>query len=770
MANQVKIQIEAKANLAAIDEAIAKLKALKDKKIKVDIDVDNAAMRKLDNIRDRRIKVDLDVNDSRVTALRDRRVKVTVDVDSSSLTALQSRLASLRNQTVNVRVRATDDRINERARNLIRNRTANINVAVSGLAAAEAAIAAVARNRTARIRLDVDAGAAAALTQILNALTGAGGAAGNANRIAGGMSSMGGSAARMGPALLALTPFLGVLASGAIGAGVYGVAGALGAVTAAAGGISAGVTAGLAAIPIAAAATSQKVKDHFSFMKDDVVNTMKEIAVPVQQPLVNLATALGAAFHQMRPNLEAITQGTANLVDHLSAKLPAIADKLGPALQKAFEAGVPHVKNLIDSLPRLTESFGNFMQSLGSPEVVEGAKRIFESMPGWIEGAGRGVEKLAAGFNNVMGFLDSGKMDGFGEGIGKFMDKLGNTDWSGVTDGLAQAGNAFGDFMANIDTQNMADNIAGFAEGMASLTNAATEIVSGFQTADAAVRTFSDNLNNDIESRWGEGGLGKKIFGDGWDPNRWLNDHAGWLGDFEESIPEVEVAVKVKPPEKNFEDPGFPPIEVPMQLKPSTETPSLPPIPIVGELQPVQPPTGMILPLIGEFQGPPEVPAPAPVPLTGVMPDFVAPTIPPVELTAGPIPAPAPPPPVPVDIVVADGQVTVPPPPPVPVTFDVTQPTLNLTVPPVPITFDVALPQITIPPVTANATVTVTSNVAEVAAQINALSAGTASFHTVSSNVGSVAAEIQSLNGQNTSSTHTVNFVKTGDTGEGAPR
>ncbi|OLT32667.1 hypothetical protein BJF84_00085 [Rhodococcus sp. CUA-806] len=78
MSNQVKIQIEAKANLAAIDEAVAKLKALKDKRVKVDIDVDQAALRKLDTIRDKRIKVDVDVNDSKIRALRDRRIKVRV--------------------------------------------------------------------------------------------------------------------------------------------------------------------------------------------------------------------------------------------------------------------------------------------------------------------------------------------------------------------------------------------------------------------------------------------------------------------------------------------------------------------------------------------------------------------------------------------------------------------------------------------------------------------------------------------------------------------
>ena len=497
MANQVKIQIEAKANTAAIDEVAAKLKALRDKTVKIKIDVDQVALRKLDAIRDKRIKVDVDLKDDKIRALQNRRVKVTVNVDSASLTALQSRLAALRNQTVTVRVRAAEDRINEQARNLIRNRTANINVALNGLAAAEAQLTTLARNRRMSIRVDIDAAGAAALHAILSSLQGAGGAAGNANRLGQGMGSMasGGSRlARLAPILAALAPAIGVLGTGAITAGIYGTAAALGAVTAVAGGLSAAVTGGLAAIPIVAAATSQEVKDSFTRMKDGVVNTMKEIAVPVQQPLMNLADSLGSAFQQMRPNMEAITAGTADLVNHLSGKLPEIAGKLGPALQQAFEAGVPNMKNLINTLPRLAEGMGNFMQSLGSPDVVQGAKRIFESLPGWIEGAGTGIEKLASGFNSVMGFFDAGKMDGFTQGFGTLVDSLGSADWSGVTEGLSGAASSFGDFMASIDGQQLAGGIENITSALSGLTDVATDVNTAFNGINGGFESFAEAL------------------------------------------------------------------------------------------------------------------------------------------------------------------------------------------------------------------------------------------------------------------------------------
>lgn len=57
---------------------------------------------------------------------------------------------------------------------------------------------------------------------------------------------------------------------------------------------------------------------------------------------------------------------------------------------------------------------------------------------------------------------------------------------------------------------------------------------------------------------------------------------------------------------------------------------------------------------------------------------------------------------------------------------------------------------------------TVTSNVLEITAQVNAIPKETATTHTVSSNVSAVLSQIYSLNGQNTSSTHTVNIVTNG--------
>ena len=717
--NIVKVQIKADADTREIDQVVAQLNALRDKRLKVKVDVDDADLNRLKQISNARVKV---------------------EVNDSALDALKTRLRAMRNErvVVNVDVRERNN-FADRASRAVNNRTARINVNLVGVEAAEARLDRLARNRTIRMNIDVDGAALVAIVAALERLSDLGDLGARLGRIGdgvGGVARSGGALAGAAPAIIALAPAIGVLASGAIGTGVYGLAGALGAVSLAAGGLGSAVTIGIGAIPIAAAAASQEVKDHFKFMANDVVTTMKEIAVPLQQPLINLATSVGAAFHQMRPNLEAITAGTAELVNHLSGKLPQIAAELGPALQRAFEAGVPHVKNLINIMPELIRGFGDLMSSIGQPEVVEAFNRALEALPGILTKAGEGIETLAGGFNNIMGFLDSGKMDGFTEGIGTFFDNLGNTDWSGLADSVAEAGNAFGDFMANIDTDNLASNLTGLADGITELTNAASGIVGAFQGADNALADFSEKVNN----------IDVQLVSDDWanDLNSVL-DHFGlidWDG------PEIQANpnVNVTPIDMTAED--FVGV-----ISPLVTGVDMPLTPVInGEVPPVP---ASPLDLIPGLAG--EVPQPAPIEQ---------------PITPGPMPTPEAPGAVPVDVEVK-GAVTVPPPPPVPISFDVTQPTLVLNPPPpVPITFNVDLPTIEIP-VPPEVPVTVISNVDEVAGQINGLSAlNTETKHTITTNASEAASQIQSLNGMNTSSTHTVHIVQSGSMpgGESVPR
>lgn len=693
--------------LQAVERTKSAIAALRDSRITVTVDVDDgeidALKAKLAGMRGGALDVEVNVNDAKlaalkgkIDALRNTRVKVTVDVDRAELNALKAELAGLRDRRVNVGVDSDIDAFRSAlAASTLGNANARINLDLDTAAAAgelAAFIAAVPRNVT--INLDVDtAGAAAevaafrvALLALNNDTINLGTNAGSAASGIGRMGSAGGAAA---PLLAGLAVALSPLISGAAGAGVFATAAGLGAVTAAAGALSVGVGGALAGIPIVAAATSQKVQDSFTFMKDDVVNTMKEIAEPVQQPLVDLATSVGAAFHSIRPSLDVVTAGAARLVDELSGEMPAIAAEIGPAMEKAFGAAEPHIKNLISNVPSYIEAFGNFTEKLGDPAIVAGAQRVFGMVPEIIDGAGDSIVSMANGFENVMGFLDEGRLDGFTSGIGSFISEMGNTDWSGTVSGIADMSNAFGDLMGSIE----GDSVSGFLEGV-------TGDITKFTEAATAVGEVGDTIG-DVLTGIGEKAeslnLGEKIFGEGWDPNRWLNDHASFLGDFEEKVPDTIPAPEVEPIDTTPFSTAFDQLPVPPVIPAPEVTPPDTSV-ISGALENIAPP--------GAIPAPPVTPPDTSV-ITGALenitpPTIEAPVVPAPEVTPGPpIPAPEvlPPPPVTVEVQAVEGEaITVPPPAPVPITFDVTQPTIVLNPPPpVPITFNVSLPTINIP-------------------------------------------------------------------------
>jgi hypothetical protein len=693
--------------LQAVERTKSAIAALRDSRITVTVDVDDgeidALKAKLAGMRGGALDVEVNVNDAKlaalkgkIDALRNTRVKVTVDVDRTELNALKAELAGLRDRRVNVGVDSDIDAFRSAlAATALGNANARINLDLDTATAAgelAAFIAAVPRNVT--INLDVDtAGAAAevaafrvALLALNNDTINLGTNAGSTASGIGRMGSAGGAAA---PLLAGLTVALAPLISGAAGTGVFATAAGLGAVTAAAGALSVGVGGALAGIPIVAAATSQKVQDSFTFMKDDVVNTMKEIAEPVQQPLVDLATSVGAAFHSIRPSLDVVTAGAARLVDELSGEMPAIAAEIGPAMEKAFGAAEPHIKNLISNVPSYIEAFGDFTEKLGDPAIVAGAQRVFGMVPEIIDGAGDSIVSMANGFENVMGFLDEGRLDGFTSGIGSFISEMGNTDWSGTVSGIADMSNAFGDLMGSIE----GDSVSGFLEGV-------TGDITKFTEAATAVGEVGDTIG-DVLTGIGEKAeslnLGEKIFGEGWDPNRWLNDHAGFLGDFEEKVPDTIPAPKVEPIDTTPFSTAFDQLPVP---------------PVIPAPEITPPDTSVISGALANIAPPGAIPAPEVTPpdtsaISGALANITPPTIPaPIvpapEVTPGPpIPAPEvlPPPPVTVEVQAVEGEaITVPPPAPVPITFDVTQPTIVLNPPPpVPITFNVSLPTINIP-------------------------------------------------------------------------
>ncbi|OZE92731.1 hypothetical protein CH298_04320 [Rhodococcoides fascians] len=707
MSNSVDIYINGHERdlLQAIERTKAAIASLRDSKATVTVDVDDGALNalkaKLAAMRDGDVTVDVNVNDAKLAALRGKmdalrntRVKVTVDVDRTELNILKAELAGLRDRSINVDI--DSDLAGFRAAlaaSTLGNANARINLDLdTSTAAAELAafIAAVPRNVT--INLDVDtAGAAAELAAFRLALlalnddtirlgTNAGGSA------ASGLAKMGGSAGAAAPLLAAMTTALAPLISGAAGAGVFATAAGLGAVTAAAGAMSVGVGGALAAIPIISAATSQKVQDHFTFMKDDVVNTMKEISEPVQQPLVDLATSVGAAFHQIRPSLDVVTAGAARLVGELSGKMPAIAAEVGPAMEKAFGAAEPHIKNLISNVPSYIQAFGNFTEKLGDPAIVQGAQRVFGMIPGIIDGAGDSIVSMAKGFENVMGFLDSGALDGFTSGIGSFFDEMGSADFSGTVDGIADMANAFGDLVGSID----GESVTGFLEGITGDITKFTEAAKAVGDIGSSIGDFLSDQAADAAS------LGQMLnldaFGDE------INGFLDKIGLIEWSGKPIEIPTELKPPTT---DPnslaglvagafggsasgGGIPIPVEPTL-PAT----LPPLPLLGEFQEPAPPPppSFTIPLTGELEpvAPPSDMPPVPLGITfdGQVPPppEVAPVV--VDIMPGPMPPP-PAPVAPVEVPLTPAPLPPPPPPPAPVEIQTEVSLENIAMPDIP--------------------------------------------------------------------------------------
>lgn len=588
---------------SAIRRVKSELQRLKDERVEIKVDVDDRALTRLQD---------------RMNSVRNTVTRVRAAVDMSELTELRSQLAALRDRTVRIRV---DLESSGALAGLAALDTSRGNVRVSldldtGAAAAELAAFIVAIPRSVTINLDVDtAGAAAELAAFRLAMLALNNdtirLGSSTSAAAGGVKAIGGAAGGAAPMLAALAPLLGVVASGAIGVGIFGTAAALGAVTAAAGLMSVGFGSAVAALPIMAAASSQKVKDHFKFMADDVVSTMKSIAEPLQEPLVGLATSLGAAFHQIRPSLERITAGVGTLITELSGKMPAIAAEVGPALEKMFDGAVPHIRNLTDQLPNIIKSVGEFAGKLGDPAIVQGAQRVFGMLPGIISGAGDAMVNIGEKFNSMMSYLDSGKLDGFTSGISSFVTEMSGTDWSSTTAGLTDAANAFGDFVGSIDGDQVNRAITSVAELVTGMTKIGGAMTNGFL-----------DLNDWV------------------DRNLQFDQLSTQLGNLFQDLglEPVEIPVKLSDVDRSALA-GLLGVEIPVPVVPEPRPlPPLPPSPLPLDLIPGP------MPILPPAQLPPLPPAPLPLDLIpGAMPTVPPPPPVPVPLEPGPLPPPAPP-------------------------------------------------------------------------------------------------------------------------------
>lgn len=639
--------------LRAIDRVKAALQSIRNTTAKVTVDVDDGALSRLR---------------AELAAIRNATVRARVEADTTELTRLRQQLATLRDRTVRVDVDldSAGALAGLSALDAARgNVTVNLDLDTSTAAAELAAfIAAVPRNVTINLDLDL-ATAAAELAAFRLAMVGLGNV-GNGfgpGSAASGIRSMGSAASMAAPAIAAAAVALAPLVGAAAGAGVFAVAAGLGAVTAAAGALSVGVGGAFAAIPIAAAATSQKVQDHFTFMKDNVVNTMKEIAEPVQEPLVNLATAVGAAFHQIRPSLDVVTAGAARLVDELSGEMPAIAAEVGPAMEKAFGAAEPHIKNLIGNIPSYIQAFGNFADKLGDPAIVAGAQRVFGMIPGIIDGAGDSIVSMANGFQNVMGYLDSGALDGFTSGIGSFIDELSGADWSGTIDGISNLANSFGDLIGSVE----GESVTGFLEGMTSDLTKFSDAAKTVGDIGSGIGDFLQGIG-DSAVNFGEVS-GLNSFGDQ------INGFLDSIGLIEWDGPEINANPRVNgdlssvtPMFDNILN-ALQPVDLPPVPQPVvpvfdalTAPPALPPVeqPLIPGILPVpNTPAPLQIPLEpGPLPPPAAPPAPVVIETQAELTNIAQPDIPPLK--------------VPVQYDTAGlGMLTIQPPPPVKVPVDI---------------------------------------------------------------------------------------------------
>lgn len=401
--NIVKIQIKATADTAAIKQVQAQLAALKDKTVKVKVDVDKSSLKALDAIgKNKKIKVEVD-KDSLKGLGKNGNQRIKVDLDSAGYSGKIAALTRPRTQTVKVNVDSST------YKNIMR--------------------------------------------------------AGHATQF------LGNAAKKASLPLLALSG-ASILAGAGTAAGPYALAGVLGAAAIAGGALATVMTGGIAGGLIAVAAQSDKVKEHFKFMSDDVSSRMKEMVKPLEGPLVNTATALGAAFHDsIAPAIERITPKVAGLVDQFNEVLPAIGREAGPALEKMFDAGLPGMQKLISKLPDLTKSVGNFFESLGSENVQKAFGGAVDALPKLIEGTGKAIEGAANSYYKLKDFMNSDAMKPMREGLSKFADNVKDLDYSRLIQGASDLANSFGNLAGNADIQSFVDNIGKVAGGLSNVVD-----------------------------------------------------------------------------------------------------------------------------------------------------------------------------------------------------------------------------------------------------------------------------------------------------------
>lgn len=268
----------------------------------------------------------------------------------------------------------------------------------------------------------------------------------------------------------------GVVGTSLITAGVYAVVGALGAVVGVSSAIGAAVGAGLVAPFIYFASKLPEVSNAFKTLGDTVNDEMTNISRVAAPALVRVADELGKGFQHVKPYIQQMANESANVLNTMASRLPSLAQSLGPAMSKAFSGGTKQLDLFASRLPGVVTAMGDLFGSLGSPTNLAASQKFWDAMPGTIKNVEKALQGASAGFSQTMTFLESPDITPFKEGFGSFFDELKNTDWSSATQGIKGAMNSLGDFVANIDGEDLSNFVGSFADGLANLTNIATDI------------------------------------------------------------------------------------------------------------------------------------------------------------------------------------------------------------------------------------------------------------------------------------------------------
>lgn len=533
-----RVHVDVDVDRGGLDLLRADLASIRDRRVRITTAVDQAGLStlraQLAALRNQEVAVRVDTDRAQLDALRaalaaltDETVRVDVDVDDSQLTALQASLTSLANRTVRIDVDAADTtgtaaQLDALARNRnivldvelrgvgpatamlagLSSRTLDVDLRISNAAAFETQLAVLTRPRHINISLGLNSGDLARITAMLAGLRALGSGGGGG---AGGISAIGGAASSaVGPVLMLTAATLGLGA--AAGAGPLVLAAAFGTVAAAAGAMATAGTLGLTGfMGYMAVLADDALYDKMIANTDKVKQSFTEIAERAVPAMGRLFDALPGAFDRMAPSIERITDGAANMIDKLTAAMPSLADSLGPMLERAFGAGVPHMDNMLARLPQLTDAFGGFFDSLADPRVVDAADRAFGTLPGIIEKTGDAIAGTAGAFNGLMGWLDSGAIDGFTEGWSQMVDSITGADWSGTVDSIAGLANSFGDLMGSVDGQGLADSLTDIATAAKGLNDGLGAASSGLEAlfdkigATDATRALAQDLGDIAE-------------------------------------------------------------------------------------------------------------------------------------------------------------------------------------------------------------------------------------------------------------------------------